>query len=266
MAGTGKLEHDDEAEDAGNQQRRDLGHPGQRLCVADVHLAMVGEEGKAVAEEGKASSIAKRIQSVMQLVQRFVAKDTVVGVASVSEDTRASRYHRVNCSARRSSQKNSTAAPPAGAGVKGEMYRRNWMTAYKAWKKGLVEAKNDEGVSLAPYAEQWRFMDVVHRRCVLEALEEQKGCINRTAEEPERVLGHGLPGSGKTQIMKWLAQYFQKVWGWTHGTQYVFLAPLLTMAARINGFPSILGVRSSGVRTAPREACRCKQAMQMARA
>ena len=110
------------------------------------------------------------------------------------------------------------------------------MTAYKAWKKGLVEAKNDEGASLAPYAEQWRFMDVVHRRCVLEAREEQQGCINSTAEEPERVLGHGLPGSGKTQIMKWLAQYFQNVWGWTHGIQYVFLAPLLTMAARINGF------------------------------
>ena len=36
--------------------------------------------------------------------------------------------------------------------------------------------------------------------------------------------------------MKWLAQYFQKVWGWTHGIQYVFLAPLLTMAARISGF------------------------------
>ena len=110
------------------------------------------------------------------------------------------------------------------------------MTAYAAWKKGLVEAKNDEGVSLAPYAEQWRLMDMVHRRCVLEATEEQTGSINRTAAEPERVLGHGLPGSGKTQIMKWLADYFQSVWGWKHGIQYVFLAPLLTMAARINGF------------------------------
>ena len=102
---------------------------------------MVGDEGNAVAEEGKASSIAKRIQSAMQLVQRLVAKDTVAGVASVSEDTRASRYHRVNCSGRGRPQSSDLPAPPHGAEVKVEMYRRNWMTAYTAWRKGLLEAK-----------------------------------------------------------------------------------------------------------------------------
>ena len=89
---------------------------------------------------------------------------------------------------------------------------------------------------MAPYEEQWRLMDMVHRRCVVEAEEEQQGRINSSAEEPERVFGHGLPGSGKTQIMKWLSEYFQEVWGWRPGVQYVYLAPLNSMAARINGY------------------------------
>ena len=102
------------------------------------------------------------------------------------------------------------------------MYRRNCKTAYGSWKKRLADAKNNDGCSLAPYAVQWRLMDMVHRRCVLEAKEEQEGRINRTAQEPERIFGHGLPGSGKTQVMKWLPEYFQEVWGWRHGAQLVF--------------------------------------------
>ena len=70
---------------------------------------------------------------------------------------------------------------------------------------------------------------------MLEAQEEQKGRINKTAEEPVRAFGHGLPGSGKTQVMKWLSEYFQEVWSWRPGVQYVFLAPLNSMASRING-------------------------------
>ena len=36
------------------------------------------------------------------------------------------------------------------------------------------QAKDDCGRSLAPYEEQWRLMDTVHRRCVLVAEEEQR--------------------------------------------------------------------------------------------
>ena len=88
--------------------------------------------------------------------------------------------------------------------------------------KRLADAKGEDGESRAPYAEQWRLMEMVHRRCVLEAKEEQQGKINSTAEEPERVFGHGLPGSGKTQVMKWLSEYFQEVWRWRPGVHYVF--------------------------------------------
>ena len=36
--------------------------------------------------------------------------------------------------------------------------------------------------------------------------------------------------------MKWLSAYFQEVWGWRLGVQFVFLALLNSMASRINGF------------------------------
>ena len=115
------------------------------------------------------------------------------------------------------------------------MYRRNWQTSYDSWKKRLNDAQDEDGLPLAPSEEQWRLMDTVHQRCVLEASEEQQDRINSTAEKPERVFGHGLPGSGKTQVMKWLSDYFQEVWGWRPGVQFVFLAPLNSLASRING-------------------------------
>ena len=35
--------------------------------------------------------------------------------------------------------------------------------------------------------------------------------------------------------MKWLRSYFERVWGWESGKEFVFLAPMNTMAARIDG-------------------------------
>ena len=79
-------------------------------------------------------------------------------------------------------------------------------------------------------------MNAVHDRCVLEAREEQQNCVNSSDCEPKRLFAHGLPGSGKTQVMHWLAAYFQEVWGWESGVHFVYLAPMNSMAARINGF------------------------------
>jgi hypothetical protein len=79
-------------------------------------------------------------------------------------------------------------------------------------------------------------MRAVHERCVQEATEEPQGKVNSTKPEPARLLAHGLPGSGKTKAMLWLAEYFQEVWGWEQGVHFVYLAPLNSMAARINGF------------------------------
>ena len=45
-----------------------------------------------------------------------------------------------------------------------------------------------------------------------------------------------MPGAGKTQTLLWIQDFFKEVCGWTHGTEYVFLASQHTMAALIEGF------------------------------
>ena len=43
MAGTGKLEHDEEEGDGGRKCREDLGSAGERLSVAAVHQTMTAQ-------------------------------------------------------------------------------------------------------------------------------------------------------------------------------------------------------------------------------
>ena len=54
-------------------------------------------------------------------------------------------------------------------------------------------------------------------------------------ERPSFRLIHGLPGSGKSKLIEWLKQYFEKVWQWTQGKQYAIVAPMNTMADNIGG-------------------------------
>ena len=46
---------------------------------------------------------------------------------------------------------------------------------------------------------------------------------------------HGLPGSGKTLVLKWIRSYFEEVWDFTLDHQFAFIAPLNSMAANIDG-------------------------------
>ena len=46
---------------------------------------------------------------------------------------------------------------------------------------------------------------------------------------------HGLPGSGKSQLLKWIRSYFEVVWEWENGVHFIFLAPLNSMATGISG-------------------------------
>eukprot|EP00973_Karenia_brevis_P020431 2806107-Karenia_brevis.AAC.1 len=47
---------------------------------------------------------------------------------------------------------------------------------------------------------------------------------------------HGLPGSGKSEVLKWLRSYWEVVWKYEHGVQCVSVAFPTTMADNIGGF------------------------------
>ena len=91
--------------------------------------------------------------------------------------------------------------------------------------------------SMTPNLLQKRILELVHERRVAEhAYENGEGMSCATpCPEPLLRLVHGLPGSGKTQVLRWLQSYFEEVWGWTLGLEFVFTAPMNSMASNIQG-------------------------------
>jgi hypothetical protein len=87
-----------------------------------------------------------------------------------------------------------------------------------------------------PNPEQWAVLEDIRLRCELEASEASTDTINETSLEPTRMMIQGLPGAGKSQVIKWIREFFDQVLGWTHGSEYVCIASMNTMAALIGGF------------------------------
>ena len=81
----------------------------------------------------------------------------------------------------------------------------------------------------------------------------------RKVPPPLRHLIHGLPGSGKSELLRWIRSYFEEVWQWSYGAEFVFLAPLNSMANNIGGSTvhswGQIGFKDRrGVRIAPKTA------------
>ena len=60
-------------------------------------------------------------------------------------------------------------------------------------------------------------------------------CPKDAAVEPLRGLVHGLPGTGKSRVLKWLRSLFEDALGWTHGEQFLCVALQNRMAGSIGG-------------------------------
>ena len=87
-----------------------------------------------------------------------------------------------------------------------DLYTHDWRPAYLQWKTALLTGNKP------PYEQQWLLLDAIHERCVREATE--AALPERTSlEDPFFRLAHGLPGSGKSEVLKWLTRYFQQVIG-----------------------------------------------------
>ena len=51
----------------------------------------------------------------------------------------------------------------------------------------------------------------------------RKDCEDQR-EEPLRGLAHGPPGTGKSELIKWLVRMFEEVMEWKHGVQFLCVA------------------------------------------
>ena len=110
------------------------------------------------------------------------------------------------------------------------LHKHDWQSAYRNWRHAF------ENHAKRPYDQQWQIFDAIHQRCVLEYNIEQESLpLSADVDGPLLRLVHGLPGSGKSEVLKVLKTYFEDVWGWSLGVHFMFIAPLNSMAAGIGG-------------------------------
>ena len=87
-----------------------------------------------------------------------------------------------------------------------------------------------------PGKQQLQILRMILDRCWLEAREVRTSTINMSHEEPLRHMIQGLPGAGKSELIKWIRRGFEELFGFQHGVHYVCLASQNTMASLIDGF------------------------------
>ena len=85
-----------------------------------------------------------------------------------------------------------------------------------------------------PTPEQARVVAAVTKRLQREYEEQQTDNENKSSEEPLLLFVHGFPGTGKSQVIKWLVELF-KLLTWSHSCEYFCLAFQTLMASHIGG-------------------------------
>ena len=116
----------------------------------------------------------------------------------------------------------------------------NWMAKVK------LEVNAETGKPEPPTHEQLRVLEKVRDRLLVEfalnkeepnevpvAIHEQVYGAN--AAEPLRGLIHGLSGTGKSRVIKWIRRMFEEALGWEHGVHFICVAFQNRMAASIGG-------------------------------
>ena len=117
-------------------------------------------------------------------------------------------------------------------------------------QKWLLDLQNS---AEPPKAEQVPILECVIQRLKYECLQERRdlqaqrkkalrqplGVSRKRAREvepePISALIHGLPGTGKSEVLRYILNLFEDVLGWEHGNRFVFLAVQNTAAAEVGG-------------------------------
>ena len=89
-----------------------------------------------------------------------------------------------------------------------------------------------------PTSEQLAILQRVRDRVLQEFVLFHEGHCprNQEQEEPLRAFIHGRPGTGKSRLIAWIQDMFQRALGWTHGVEYICLAFQNRVAYAMQGF------------------------------
>jgi len=91
--------------------------------------------------------------------------------------------------------------------------------------------RNIQNEENPPTPEQLKVLGYVRDRVLIEyrieheGMDLPKGSTRREfEEEPLRGLIHGPPGSGKSELIKFVRRFFEEALGWSHGVEFIFVA------------------------------------------
>ena len=119
-------------------------------------------------------------------------------------------------------------------------FDNDWKSRYASWcEKVYVDAATH-----IPTPRQKYVLQTLHFRMVKEQYEIlQENYEHLWREKPDDIhvdnplfrLVHGLPGSGKSQVLLWIKQYFEEVWKWEINNPFAIVAPQNAMADNVGG-------------------------------
>ena len=109
-----------------------------------------------------------------------------------------------------------------------EIYPAKTKELVTAWRQDLCAREK------AHDAKQLAAIDAVIARCCAEAVAMRTDVVEKCEGDPMLAIVHGLPGAGKSQVIKWLRELFVTL-GWTHGVEFICAAPMNAMASLIDG-------------------------------
>eukprot|EP00973_Karenia_brevis_P076207 10583127-Karenia_brevis.AAC.1 len=120
----------------------------------------------------------------------------------------------------------------------GMFEQESWTVVSKRWTKWRQETYFNE--KHAPTMAQRELIDYVHARTCYEFFIEtdlpQLPFTEYLRPQPMLHLLHGLPGSGKSEVLRWLRSYWEIVWKHEHGVRCVLVAYSNAVADNIGGF------------------------------
>ena len=199
-----------------------------RRASSQLDVAPAGSEARAVPELQES----RRLQEATAAVVNLIRLQEASSAHSRSPPQKAFRHCRPHKAATTGTTEKNAERLPAAASI--HVFRSDWKDGYKAWYEEVTA-----DAARQPYDKQWQVLNEVHKRCLVEEAIERSGADIRqrqsAAPDPLFKLVHGLPGSGKSQIIKWLRRYFELVWHWESGVHFQFVAPLNSMASGIGG-------------------------------
>ena len=114
---------------------------------------------------------------------------------------------------------------------------------YKRW----ASEEHDSEKSFTPTAEQAEALKAAHARVTQEERELTHWRIQAsrmelrqrdetfTVDKPLLRLAHGLPSSGKGELIRWLKEYSEEVWQWKKIKRRALIAPASAMANNVGG-------------------------------